>query len=289
MTTFPVAPRLRAPHDAIGPRLAHPETAELKHLRSLAAELDSASDPLNEPVDPRLWLVLAPPLPRQLEAIFLSTFLRAEPFARIARFPDSPTNLMEWLASEVDKLMASKELTTRGLVTSLCDSEDLLTMEDKDESGKLNSHSSLFDLTAGLQDIYATREILGPGQVYNRFHSHAEVEELYIVLEGKGTIRVNERVLPIAAGQCFGKPRGYDCATQIVNTGSEPMLILDVGTNLDRTKVDLFHYPDHGELMLRVAGGGVLAPTESFLPGSALWPVSESRYFRSNMNQKVED
>ena len=89
-----------------------------------------------------------------------------------------------------------------------------------------------------------------------------------------------ERLLPIKAGQCFGKPRGYDCSTQILNTGSRRMVFLDIGTT-DHGDVDLGRYPEHGEILARFAGHRWIVPTAAVKPGSALFPLYESRYFRS--------
>jgi uncharacterized cupin superfamily protein len=100
------------------------------------------------------------------------------------------------------------------------------------------------------------------------------------VLEGEATIRVNERLLPIRAGQCFGKPRGYDCCTQILNTGSRELVFLDIGTT-NKAEVDLCRYPEHGELVALSGGQGWFVPTQAIRPRSELFPLYERRYFRS--------
>ena len=260
---FPPGPRYTAPYDPCGPPTAAPlappsaDGVPLAPLSSMTDAFRGGPDPAQAPVDPRLWLVLAPPLPPELETILLSTILRAEPFARIGRVPDAgaPDG---WLAGEVDALIAGQNLATAGLVADV---------------------AGIFDLTSGLEDMYASREELAPGEVYNRFHSHTGSEELYIVLEGEGIVRVNERALPIRAGQAFGKPRGYDCSTQLLNTGAAPLVFLDVGT-MRTSEVDLCRYPDHGELFAGHAGMRWLVPTDAFLPGAVLAPLYDRRYTR---------
>src|SRR6185369_7705136 len=135
----------------------------------------------------------------------LATLLRAEPFARVAHAPRT-------LEEELDALIAGKGLVTEGLVADL-DREGAFTMTSTD-GDRVTGRTCIFDSFAALEDLYASKEMLAPGEVYNRLHSHSGSEELYIILEGEGAIRVNERVLPIRAGQCFGKPRGYGCSTQ---------------------------------------------------------------------------
>lgn len=253
--TFPIGPRVGLAFDPVGP----PDGKE--PLRTLTDEMRRAGDPAQRPLDPRLWLVLAPELPPELEPGILSTFLRAEPFARVARGDVDA-------AREVDRLLAGEGLAS--LVTNL-EGEGTLALGDE------RARTHFFEQTAALEDLYATKEWLAPGEVYNRFHSHTGSEEIYIVLEGEGKIRVNERLLPIRAGQCFGKPRGYDCATQIVNTGTVPMVFLDIGT-FEPSEVDLCRYPEHGEMLARFAGHRWIVPTEAVLPSSAL--AYDLRYFR---------
>lgn len=278
--SFPPGPRVSAPFDPVGPPTARPSAEGLESLRTLAGELGNSPDPAQRPVDPRLWLVLAPPLAAELETVFLSTLLRAEPFARIARVPETPESIPHWLEREVDALMVGEGLAAEGFVTDVESTSAMRTLTGTDDHGNATSTSHFFDLVSGLEDLYATKEILSPGEVYNRFHSHTGSEELYILLEGEGILRVNERVLPFRAGQCFGKPRGYDCSTQILNTGPGRMVFLDVGT-VDIGEVDLGRYPDHGELLVRFGGHRWFVPTEAIRPGSELGAVYDRRYYRT--------
>jgi len=286
-TTFPPGPRTAAPFDPAGPLTAMPSSSELAPLRTLTAELRDSPDPAQRPVDPRLWLVLAPPLPADLETVFLSTFLRAEPFARMARVQEGTFPIAPWLEREVDALMAGKSLATAGLVADMECASEGCRLTARDEGGRLTARSDLFDLVSGLEDLYASKEALEPGEVYNRLHSHTGSEELYIVLEGEGVIRVNERLLPFKAGQCFGKPRGYDCSTQVLNTGAGRMVFLDIGT-LNIAEVDLGRYPEHGELLARFGGHRWFAPTQAILPGSELGEVYDRRYFRTILTPEAK-
>ncbi len=269
--TFPPGPRFSVSLDPSGPEPS-PKSA---HLRTLVPELRKKGDPAQLPADPRLWLVLAPPPPQALERIFLSTCLRAEPFARVARAPvETPPG---WLEGEVDQLALGKGLVSDGLVADL--DEMMLEFTSRDDAGRVLGRTSFFDLVSGLEELYATKEMLEPGEAYNRLHSHTGSEELYLILEGEGKIRVNERLLPIKAGQCFGKPRGYDCCTQILNTGSTRLVFLDIGTA--SAELDLCRYPEHGEVLARSAGHRWFVPTEAIRPGAELSALYESRYFRS--------
>src|SRR5205823_569544 len=99
-------------------------------------------------------------------------------------------------------------------------------------------------------------------------------------LEGEGQLRINERLIPVKAGDVFGKPRGYACATQFLNTGHAPLVLLDVGT-LFRDELELSHYPEHGEVLARHAGHFWIAPSDEIRPARALFPFYQRTYYRT--------
>jgi uncharacterized cupin superfamily protein len=274
--TFPAGPRMMAAWDPVGPERENPGQ-DAEPLATLSGEL--AEDPAQLPVDPRAWLVLAPPMAGCFETVFLSWFLRAEPYARLARIPEGLEDPRNWLAAQLAGLARGKDLLRTGLVTDLDGGAARPALTTTDPSGRLVATTDVVDLVSGLEGLHATREMIAPGEVYNRFHSHTASEELYIVLEGSGVIRVNERLLPIRAGQCFGKPANYGCATQLVNTGQVPLVFLDIAI-VDTGSVDLCHYPEHGELFARFAGHRWFVPTGRIRPGAELGEVYSRRYYR---------
>ena len=131
---------------------------------------------------------------------------------------DAPAALADWLAQEVDLLVAGTGLATAGVVADLDGDDGPPGFEESGDNGRVSQRTQLVDLVSGLQDLYATRETLEPGEAYNRLHSHTDSEELYILLEGEGMIRVNERLLPFRAAQCFGKPCGSSTSASIAWT-----------------------------------------------------------------------
>ena len=280
LATFPSGPRYAESYDPVGPRLAHPTAENTERLAALAAHLPRPSDPAQPPLDPRLWLVLAPPLPPELETSFLAQCLRAEPYARVARAPGDPGQIPDWLAGEVDALAAGRGLTSSGLVTDLSGATPMPVIVSATGS------SRMLDAVSGLERLYASRETLEPGEVYNRFHSHTSSEELYLVLEGEGHIRINERVQAIRAGQCFGKPCGYDLSTQLVNSGARTMVFLDIGTLVEKGAVDVGRYPEHGELMMRLGGRAWIAPLDALFPMAQIGEVYDRAYYREATPRK---
>jgi uncharacterized cupin superfamily protein len=277
LATFPQAPRFMATMDPVGPLTDKP-TPALPALVDLATSLPGKPDPAQKPVDPRLWLVLAPPMPDVLEMMFLPTFLRAEPWARVARAPADAD--AAWLEREVGALIEGQGLATRGLVANMDDAGHTRAVY-KDDKGAERAHVVMIEGACGLEESYAWRVTLAPGQTYARLHSHSGSEELYVVHSGSGLLRVNERLIPIKTGDVFGKPRGYDCATQIVNPGPDPLVLFDFGT-MHRTEVDLCRYPEHGEIFARFAGHRWVTANDALRPHTDFNPVYDRRYQRTS-------
>jgi uncharacterized cupin superfamily protein len=109
----------------------------------------------------------------------------------------------------------------------------------------------LYDtLTASLsQGTAATKlgasiDVLAPGMRGCPYHHHLAQEELFIVLEGTGTLRVAGQMLPIGAGDLVFIPPGPEYPHQIINTGTAPLKYLSLSTQ-ERPEVCV--YPDSGK------------------------------------------
>lgn len=89
------------------------------------------------------------------------------------------------------------------------------------------------------------------------FHSHRMDDELFIVLEGQGQLRLGEAVHPVKAGDVIGcAAGGPETAHQIINTGTRELRYIAISS---QAPVEVCQYPDSGKL-------GVYAdlPTGSF-------------------------
>jgi uncharacterized cupin superfamily protein len=84
-----------------------------------------------------------------------------------------------------------------------------------------------------------------PGKAAYPFHSHRENEELFLVLEGCGDIRIGSDVYPIRQGDLIAcPPGGPETAHQIRNTGTTELRYLAISTRLSPEICD---YPDSGK------------------------------------------
>ena len=95
-------------------------------------------------------------------------------------------------------------------------------------------------------------DILPPGKRACPYHFHYVEEEMFIVLEGSGTLRVAGEMLPIAAGDAIFIPPGPLFPHQIINTSSAPLKYLSAST---RAEADICEYPDSGKYMAFTKSG----------------------------------
>ncbi len=121
--------------------------------------------------------------------------------------------------------------------------------------------------------------LLGPGHAFfrvrvvekdesaARFHSHSHVDEYYLILSGKGTLRYNGSETEVKAGDLIGKPAGPEIATQLIADGGDRLRILDMEVWHDRAQVskDIIVNPDFKELLLSGSGWAAIVPEESLI------------------------
>src|SRR4051812_16278542 len=69
----------------------------------------------------------------------------------------------------------------------------------------------------------ASFDILAPGKRGCPYHLHHAQEEMFIVIEGAGTLRVAGEMLPLKAGDVIFIPAGPEYPHQIINTSDAPL------------------------------------------------------------------
>jgi len=77
-------------------------------------------------------------------------------------------------------------------------------------------NSASKNLTMGYTVIYPTGKTTG--------HAHPEMEEVYYILSGKGTMVIGEEEFPIESGDAFHVPFGRYHVTY--NTGNQPLAMI---------------------------------------------------------------
>jgi uncharacterized cupin superfamily protein len=105
--------------------------------------------------------------------------------------------------------------------------------------------------TAGLSDgtaatkLGAGFDILQPGKIACPYHYHLAQEEMFVILEGEGTLRVAGERVPVKAGDVIFIPPGPEYPHHLINTGTAPMKYLSIST---QERPELCYYPDSDKL-----------------------------------------
>ena len=119
----------------------------------------------------------------------------------------------------------------------------------------------LSDGTAAVQ-LGAGYDALEPGMRACPYHYHLAQEELFVVLEGEGTLRVAGEMVPVRAGDVVFIPAGPEWPHQFINTSAAPMRYLSIST---RQRPELCGYPDSGKLAAYAKGVRLIQRAEANL------------------------
>ncbi|MBC8527356.1 MAG: cupin domain-containing protein [Candidatus Cloacimonetes bacterium] len=101
---------------------------------------------------------------------------------------------------------------------------------------------------AGSEKLYVNIDFVKPGAKSVKYHSHSLQEEFFLILEGKGKVRINNKEFTVKRGDFFAKPAGKEIAHQFINDSDEILKILDCGVN---DKNDIITYPDENVIYVK--------------------------------------
>jgi uncharacterized cupin superfamily protein len=96
------------------------------------------------------------------------------------------------------------------------------------------------------QKLGASFDIVPPGKRSCPYHFHYAQEEMFVILEGEGTLRVAAEMIPIRAGDVIDIPPGPDYPHQIINTSNAPLKYLSIST---KEYPEVCEYPDSGKYL----------------------------------------
>jgi uncharacterized cupin superfamily protein len=94
-------------------------------------------------------------------------------------------------------------------------------------------------------------DIVAPGMRGCPYHFHYAQEEAFVILEGEGSLRVADEMLPVKAGDVVFIPPGPDYPHQFINTSMQPLKYLSIGT---RESPEVVEYPDSNKYLATAAG-----------------------------------
>jgi len=98
----------------------------------------------------------------------------------------------------------------------------------------------------GAQKLGYSLTAIAPGKRAFPYHNHQVNEEMFLILEGEGEVRIGPDTFPIRQGDVIAcPPGGKETAHQIVNTGNVELKYLGVSTTLSP---DICDYPTNGKV-----------------------------------------
>ena len=86
---------------------------------------------------------------------------------------------------------------------------------------------------------------LFPGKFSYPYHFHRNAEELFIILEGQGTLRSPEGFQTVSKGDIIFFEEGPEGTHQLYNHGDGQLIYVDIRT---KANVDVCEYPDSGKI-----------------------------------------
>lgn len=97
----------------------------------------------------------------------------------------------------------------------------------------------------GARQLGCRLVVVPPGKKAWPYHAHHVNEEMFIILDGTGTLRLGGAEHPVKAGDVIACPAGGpETAHQIVNRGEEELRYLAIST---MRSPEVLEYPDSGK------------------------------------------
>ncbi len=124
----------------------------------------------------------------------------------------------------------------------------------KPPAERFGAHIAHVGARLGAKKLGYNVTVIDPGKAAYPAHAHRVNEEMFLVLEGTGTLRLGAETHPVRAGDIVAcPPGGPEAAHQLRNTGSVPLKVLMVST---AEPTDILHYPDSGKTAYGLRGVG---------------------------------
>lgn len=129
-----------------------------------------------------------------------------------------------------------------------------------------HTSSKLTELAGAKQLLFEIRS-LDPGKYSYPYHFHRSVEEIFVILSGRATLRTPEGFQEVQEGDTVFFETGPGGAHQLFNHTDEPCKYLDLRTN---TGIDICEYPDSGKI--------------NILPYEEVYRAEQVDYFEGERN-----
>ena len=124
---------------------------------------------------------------------------------------------------------------------------------DAATAARFDASRAMLGGSLGLTKLGVNVTAVKPGKAAYPFHSHRANDELFLILAGRGELRLGGQRLAVKEGDLIGCPAGdASTAHQLVNTGQAELRYLAVSTLVDP---EVCEYPDSGKIGAYCGGG----------------------------------
>lgn len=136
-------------------------------------------------------------------------------------------------------------IASANIFTTECEPLPEFLQPKGDARGRFEVRTAMLGAALGMQKLGCNMFAVPPGKRAFPFHSHHAIEELFIILEGRGEFRLGETVRPIGPGDMILCPAGgVEAAHQMRNNGEVELRYLALSS---KSPVDIIEYPDSGK------------------------------------------
>jgi uncharacterized cupin superfamily protein len=108
---------------------------------------------------------------------------------------------------------------------------------------------------AAARKLGASIDIVPPGKVTCPYHFHYAQEEMFVILEGEGTLRVAGEHVRVRAGDVIAIPPGPEYPHQLINTSNASLKYLSIST---QEAPEICEYPDSSKYLAYAETAGPL-------------------------------
>lgn len=122
-------------------------------------------------------------------------------------------------------------------------------------AGRYDARVGQVGARIGLAKLGCNVTVVPAGKRAYPMHNHFANEELFVVLDGVGELRVGDERFPLRAGDLIAcPPGGPETAHQIANTGADDLRYLAISTKITPEIVEYPTSKKFGVLSVRPAG-----------------------------------
>ncbi len=139
----------------------------------------------------------------------------------------------------------SSEIDVSALRRALIRNVDEVTLERQQREPLYDTRCGGVTDGSAAKKLGAGYDVLAPGKRSCPYHYHLAQEEMFVILEGSGTLRVAGQMLPLRTGDVIVIPPGPEYPHHILNTSDAPLRYLSIST---QERPELCYYPDSDKL-----------------------------------------